>query len=120
MMHTVLETKQSYLFEGDALMPTSVVNIRREWPNEVRVCFIGYSNVNVEQKFNDIKTNNTGPNNWTSEYTDDQIKSHIEVSVQFSRDIEQMCKKTGISYFDTSQDFQGGLDTAYKYLFAHS
>jgi hypothetical protein len=120
MMHTVLETKQSYLFEGDALMPTSVVNILREWPNEVRVCFLGYSSVDVEQKLNDIKTHNAGPNNWISDYSDDQIRSHIIDSIQFSKTLVEMCANTGISYFDTSQDFRGELETAYKYLFANS
>jgi len=94
-----------YVIEGEA-----------KYPDKVRICFVGYTDINVNEKVSDIKAFSMGESDWLSNEPHAYIRSHINNMVIYSKMIRNECEKYRIKYFDTSNDFIRTIDIAFDYL----
>lgn len=105
-----------YVIEGEAMLPEHADELLLKYPDKVRVCFVGYTDINVNEKVNDIKVFSIDKNDWLSNEADAYIRSHIKNMVTYSIMVKNDCEKYRIKYFDTSYDFIRTIDTAFDYL----
>lgn len=43
-------------------------------------------------------------NFWTNEKSDEELLDLIELDIEYSKQVEEECKKLGIKYYDTTYD----------------
>jgi hypothetical protein len=79
---------------------------------------LGYSEIDKEQKMQEIKTYSEGTRDWLVKETDAYIIDHIANMVQYSQSIKANCQIHKINYFDVSRNFSPTLDEAVRYLLA--
>lgn len=105
-----------YIIEGEAMLPEHAYQLLLKYPDKVRICFVGYTDIDVNEKVNDIKAFSMGKSDWLSNEPDAYIRSHLSNMVTYSVMIRNECEKFNIKYFDTSNDFIRTIDTAFYYL----
>lgn len=113
---SVLCSEVDYVIEGEAILPELVQELLDVHPDKVRICFIGYTDVNPIEKARDIKTCSDGRDDWLLKESDDYLYDHIKNMTTHSRNIKADCEKYGMDYFDTSSDFMGTIEQAMTYL----
>jgi hypothetical protein len=115
MAVNMLETDVHYIIEGE-ILPHHAVELAERFPEMVRACFLGYADVEADQKLREIREFAGSPNDWTVGAPDDDVLDVIVDSIQFSRELRDQCALLQIPYFDTSHEFFPTLDMAAAYL----
>jgi hypothetical protein len=112
-----LDEEQDYLVEGDSLLPSQIQELLAE-QKKIRCCFLGYTELNKEEKLALVRQYHQGDIDWTKSISDEEILPMINEMIKFSKYLKDECLKYGIKYFDVSHDFEGVRNTAFEYLFA--
>jgi 2-phosphoglycerate kinase len=112
IIDSMLVEEMDYVIEGEAMLPQLVADIVKKHPDAVRAIFVGYTDINVNDKIALVKRHNIGENDWLTSKPDEFIRDHIENMVAYSRMIRSECEKHGLSYVDTSEDFKGSIEAA--------
>lgn len=118
MCENMLWSDVDYIIEGEAVLPHLIAELLEKHPDKIKICFVGYTDVNIPEKVKDVKEFSWGKSDWLSNEPEDYIIRHLTNMVTYSRKIEKLCNETKIRYFDTSTDFTGGIDQAVNYLMA--
>jgi hypothetical protein len=116
MLESMIWSETEYIIEGEAVLPELITELLKKHPNKIKICFVGYSNVNVKEKVKDVYNFSQGKNDWLTNQTEDYVKDHISNMIEYSRGIKKACKQHDLKYFDTSKDFIQILDNAIDYL----
>ncbi|MBT8089324.1 MAG: hypothetical protein KJO01_03885, partial [Gammaproteobacteria bacterium] len=85
-------------------------------PDKINVMFLGYTEINVEDKVALVKKHSNTENDWLTNESDEYIRDHIANMIAYSKKIKKGCEKHGLSYFDTSEDFSGAIEAATDFL----
>ena len=86
--------------------------------NEVRSCFLGYTELTREEKFTHIRTHHQDNRDWTREIADNELYGYVDEMLEFSHYLKSECTTHIIPYFDISKDFETPRTEAFNYLFA--
>ena len=116
MLINIVEVEPAYTVEGDSLLPGGAAGLAERYPNQVRTCFLGYTDITPERKLAEIRQHAGGLNDWIQDHTDAYILDLCVEMIEFSRYVAEECRRYGLAYFDVSQDFQAVLEGAYGYL----
>ena len=114
---SMLSSDLDYVIEGEAILPELVRELLDAYPDTIKICFVGYTDVDADAKLRDIRTYSDGKDDWLISEPDDFILDHIDNMVTHSLRIKDGCEKYDMCYFDTSTDFMGAVGEATKYLF---
>jgi 2-phosphoglycerate kinase len=117
MFNSMIWGEEDYIIEGEAILPELIATLLKEHPGKVKVCFLGFADIDGKQKIQDIKTHRH-KKDWLVEKSDAYILDHINNMVAHSALIEQSCRKHDLPYFDTAKDFTGTMEQALQYLTA--
>ena len=118
MIDSMLVDGMDYVIEGEAMLPELVADLVEKYPNKVKAVFVGYTEINVEDKVALVKKHRDGDNDWLTNKSDEYIRDHINNMIGYSKMIKRGCEKHGLSYFDTSKDFLGATEAATAFLVA--
>ncbi|NND47425.1 MAG: hypothetical protein HKN55_07140, partial [Woeseiaceae bacterium] len=102
--------------EGEAMLPQFVAGLIEKHPDKIKVMFLGYTEINVEDKVALVKKHSNTENDWLTNESDEYIRDHIANMIAYSKKIKKGCEKHGLSYFDTSEDFSGAIEAATDFL----
>ncbi|NNL57615.1 MAG: hypothetical protein HKO71_07670 [Pseudomonadales bacterium] len=117
MLDNMLFAEVDYVIEGEAILPELITGLLKKYPGQIKIGFLGYADVDRQQKFNVIKTyRNEKDDYWLLSESDNYIYQHIDNMITFSRRLEKDCAKYGMDYFETASDFMGVLERAKKLL----
>jgi hypothetical protein len=116
VIDTMLVDGMDYVIEGEAMRPEWVAELVDKHPDEIRAVFMGYTEINVEDKVALVKEHVSGENDWLTSESDDYITDHIGNMIAYSKTIKAECEKYGLSYFDTSEDFAAAISAATEVL----
>lgn len=105
----------AYAIEGE-LLPKNVAALRDEYPTQVQACFLGYAAITPQQKLRAIRLHAGYPNDWSSEYSDDELLPLITEMIAFSQYLKAECAAYNFRYFDTSHHFEQVLDQVVAYV----
>jgi 2-phosphoglycerate kinase len=105
-----------YTLEGVHIRPAFIRAMTDEAPDVVTGCVLGYPDVLLDQKLDDMHKYPSIANNWlmgeNSEYQRQHLKRHIEISKMDKRDAEI----SGVALFNTGENYDENLDKAFDYL----
>ena len=116
MIESVLFSDVDYVIEGEAILPELVQELLDQYPEKIRICFIGYTEIDFDEKARDIRVYSDGKDDWLLRESDDYLYDHINNMVPHSRSIKCACEKYAMAYFDTSTGFMGTIEQAITYL----
>jgi hypothetical protein len=116
MIDNMLIDGMDYVIEGEAMLPQFVAELVEKHPHKIKAVFVGYTEINVEDKVALVKEHSDGANDWLTKESDEYIRDHIENMIAYSKMIKNGCEKHGLSYFDTSEDFLGAIEAATDFL----
>ena len=120
MCESMLYLEIDYIIEGEAMLPELIQELLDKYPDKIKICFVGYTDIDIDQKARDIKTYSTRRGDWLTKESDDYIYEHIDNMVTHSRKIKDGCEKYNMSYFDTSTNFMDAIENAKNYLLSNS
>ena len=116
MIDSMLVDGMNYVIEGEAMLPRSAAELIKKYPGNVRAVFVGYTEINVEDKVALVKKHRDGEHDWLTNESDDYIRDHIGNMITYSKRIKSGCEKHGLPYFDTSDDFLAAIEAATDFL----
>ena len=100
--------KEKYLFDTPFLYPKDIELINTE---DTVVIFLGHAHISAEEKIKEIRAKDKD-NYWTNKISDDELRKWTVDSIEFSKYLEEECKKYNIKYYDTSRDREKVLNEA--------
>ena len=112
MIDCMLVDGIDYVIEGEAILPQLAADLIEKNPGKVRAVFLGYTEINVEDKVGLVKKHGHGENDWLASQSDEYIRDHVRNMITYSKMIKDGCAKHGLPYFDTSEDFLGAIEAA--------
>ncbi|MEC1752190.1 adenylate kinase [Bacillus mojavensis] len=117
LMTAMVENKIDYIIEGVQLIPSHVSQFEQYYLGNVKTCFIGIAEINIENnidkmKFHSSMTENDGLRNLDHL----QIKSELERIKTDSIRIKEECQKYNLQYFESSLNFNETIETIIAYL----
>ena len=118
MLESMLHLETDCIIEGEAVLPELIIEIYKEHPDKLRICFLGFTEVNMEQKLKEIRDFSKKKNDWLADESDTYIKDHVINMVAHSRMIKESCKKHKLTYVDTSKKFLDAMDETITFLTA--
>ena len=116
MIDSMLVDGIDYVIEGEAMLPQLVADLVEKHPDKIKVVFVGYTEINVKDKVALVKKHGGGENDWLTNESDEYIRDHIKNMIAYSKMIKNGCKKHGVTYFDTSEDFSGAIEAVTDFL----
>jgi len=116
MFESMLFSDVNYIIEGEAMLPELLLELLEKYPDKLKVCFVGFTTVNVEEKVKQVKDFSVTKKDWLSDKSDEYITNHVKNMVVHSKKIKIACKVNNIAYFDTSNNFTESIENAMKYL----
>jgi hypothetical protein len=116
MCDNMLWAGEDYVIEGEAILPGLARALLDRRPDDIKVCFLGYTEIKVEDKVKETKAYRTGDRDWLMNESDETIHRHLQNMIDYSHKVKEMCASHDVPYFDTSSDFVGGIERATRYL----
>ena len=116
MIESMLFTQINYIIEGEAILPELFKELLEQYPNQLNICFLGFTDVDIETKVKEIKAHSVKEQDWLSDKSDEYVADHVMNMVAHSKKIHRSCEENNMIYFDTSGDFLKVLDMAFDYL----
>jgi hypothetical protein len=116
MIDCMLVDGMDYVIEGEAMLPELTAAWISKHPDRVRAVFVGYTDISADDKLALVKEHSDGENDWLTEKPDEYIRDHINNMIAYSKKIKTECEEHGLPYFDTSEDFQDGIEAATDFL----
>lgn len=109
------DQEREYVLEGDSILPSQIKELIDEG-RKVKCCFLGYPNLNSDEKLELIRKFHQGEKDWTAKQTDEQMLVMVEEMIEFSKYLEEECKKCDIKFIDVSHNFETANIEAFEYL----
>ena len=116
MIECMLVDGMDYVIEGEAMLPRLAADLVEKHPDKIKAVFVGYTEIDVEDKVALVRKHGGGENDWLTNKSDEYIRDHIGNMIAYSKTIRNECEKHGLSYFDTSEDFLGAIAAATDFL----
>ena len=116
MIGSMLLEKLHYVIEGEAMLPEMVAELVERHPGRIRAVFLGYATIGVRKKIALVKGYGGDENDWLTRKSDSYIREHVANMIAYSKTIRSECKKHGLPYCDTSDDFSRSVATATELL----
>jgi len=108
----VICDKEWYVIDTCHLYPKDIVNENLE---DTIVIFIGHPNSDNNEKMKNIRKYDP-KNQWTHKLSDKELKEHIKLGKEYSKEAYKECKKYGIPFFDVSANYLQTIEDAYNYI----
>ena len=84
MCESMLWLDVDYVIEGEAILPELVRELLDDYPDKIKICFVGYTDIDIDEKLREIKTYSDDMGDWLLKEPDEHIYSHIKNMVTHS------------------------------------
>ncbi len=112
MIDCMLVDGIDYVIEGEAMLPRWVAELAGKNPGKIRAVFVGYTEIEVDDKVALVKKHANAEIDWLTNESDDYIRDHVENMIAYSKMIRTECERNGLAYVDTSNDFLAAIEAA--------
>ena len=116
MFESMIWGEEDYIIEGEALLPELIIELLEKHPGKLNICFLGFTDIDVDQKFQEIMDFSIARKDWLINKPEEYIKDHIQNMVVHSQKIKKSCEENGTKYFETSDNFMQTIEEAIAYL----
>lgn len=107
----IVKNKEFYCIDTCHIYPRDIAKYNLK--NTI-IVFMGYCNINIEDKLKNIRTYDIGT--WSSLKNDEDLKNDTKLDIEYSKEAKKECEELGIKFFDTSVNFEQTLYDIYKYI----
>lgn len=104
-----------YVLDSVHLSPEAVSHMRDKNEN-LKAIFLGYQNIDPQEKLNDIRRFDDPNKSWTAERCDDDLLNFIKRQIDHSARLCESCVALDVPYIDTGDDFKDGQEEAYNVI----
>jgi hypothetical protein len=112
MCANIIEVGENYTIEGAYLLPGQVQELLDYYADDVRVVFLGYADISLNAKFHAIRSAHGMPNDWMQGVPDQMLLDFVQRGIHESRQLRKQCVALGLSYVETSREFDTQLKRA--------
>lgn len=116
MFESMLSVETDCIIEGEAILPELIIELMNEYPSKLKICFLGFIDVDIDKKVQEIRDFSSEKNDWLEDKSDAYVIDHVKNMIAHSRKIKKSCEENNIRYFDTSKDFLNATEDAINYL----
>jgi len=116
MATAMVENEEDYLLEGVQLLPKHAWALRQKLAGQLRVCFVGFAEVDVPVKLAEIRHFGGGPDDWLKELDDQEALANIERLKDISRYVRDECLKYELKYVEISADLGQTVNLVVQYF----
>ena len=116
MLENMIYEDLNYIIEGEAMLPELISDVLKKYPDKLKICFLGFTDIDVNEKVKEVKEFSISKNDWLSDKSNEYITDHIQNMVAHSVQIKKSCKKNNIKFFDTSKNFPRAIEGAVNYF----
>jgi 2-phosphoglycerate kinase len=113
--HAVFDGRP-YLVEGVNLRPRTIAHYVADLDTPVRVCFLGYPDVAIEEKTLAVSNYRGLPSDWLNRTGPVHVQRYLTISRDLSGALRNECREVGLPFIDTGVDFFKGLELAEQIL----
>ncbi len=106
MIDGMIFDNEDYVIEGEAMSPELMAELISQYPGQIKVAFIGFTEIDIQKKVALIKATAKDDDDWLVSESDEYIKDHVKNMIRYSKMIKRACKKHQLPYFDTSENFE--------------
>jgi hypothetical protein len=116
MVTAMVEEEIDYLLEGVQLHPRHAWELREEFGERVRACFIGFTEVDTAAKLAEIQRFGGGADDWLRGYSDEQVIREVERLRELGVRVKDACQQYGLEYVEVSGDLSGTVADVIRYF----
>lgn len=116
MFESMISVETDCIIEGEAILPELIIELFKKYPDKLRICFLGFTDVQIDKKVKEIRSFSIEKNDWLEDKSDAYVIDHVKNMIAYSRKIKKSCKENNITYIDTSKNFIKSIEDAIKYL----
>lgn len=114
----ILVERQNYnddlVIEGTNFLPEHLQEFGSN--TDYKLCFLGFPNIDPQEKLRQIRIAQDTDDNWTDDYTDEELLPTIEKWIRDSKQFESECERYGMQFFDTGENFSQTVAAVTQYL----
>lgn len=101
MIKTMIENKVEYLIEGVHFNPDFSAKLIKEYPNDVKIVYLGFKDISVVLKIFEMKKyKDKIENAWYNSFSDKEMVELIAYLIVESNKIYEMCKQNNLEYIE--------------------
>lgn len=104
--------ESSRIIEGTHFDPAAVARHVTADPDRWCVAFLGYANIDVDEKIEMIRATEGDRHAWTVHRSDEELRENIELLVRQSAVRRTQCEEHGFAYFEIGRDHAEDLTRA--------
>jgi hypothetical protein len=112
----LVEDGIDYMIEGAQLLPEHAWELTGKLSDQVRSCFVGFAEVDIEAKLREIRRFRGTSDDWLRDYDDGKVREEIQRLKGFSRHLKLGCGRYGLAYFEASTDVNSTAEAVVQYL----
>ncbi|MFD1613683.1 hypothetical protein [Gelatiniphilus marinus] len=116
IVESMLWNDVDYIIEGEAILPELIIELFNKHPNKLKICFLGFADISVDKKVEEIKEFSCGKKDWLIDKSDKYMRNHVKNMMAHSKTIKASCNKHNLRYFDVSKNFVTAINNAMCYL----
>ena len=114
MIKTMVENKVDYLIEGVHFNPDFTKELIIEYPNDIKVIYIGYRETSVILKIYELnKYRSEVENAWYSSFTDEETVELVSYLIDESERVYNLCLENDLEYIEV-YDLSSQVDEILK------
>lgn len=107
---------RDYLVEGVNFRPVTLAKFAEETGEPMRICFLGYPDVDLQAKMAQVAEYAGLPNDWLNRTGQENVRRYLGVSRSLSRWLRDDCAAVELPFVDTGSDFVAGMEAAERVL----
>lgn len=116
MAVALIEDEVEYLIEGVQLNPKHVAELYSRFPGQVTACFVGYAEIDVRVKLEQLQRFGGGLDDWMRAYDEQQRLETVAHMKQLSARVRDECRQVNLRYFETDTNLEQTVSQVVQYL----
>lgn len=101
MIETMIQNNESYLIEGVHFNTDFAQRLLKEFKDNIRILYIGYKNISIEDKVRELKIYKDKMNNpWLFDHQGESVESIVEYLISESNRVSRECTSGKLDYID--------------------
>ena len=103
MIKVMVQNKLVYLLEGVHFNPDFSARLRKEFPDDVSILYLGYASAVVADKVNELrKYAPIMENCWFQTFNDEQMNKLVEFMIMDSKRVRKSCNELSLPYMEVT------------------
>ncbi len=114
MIEAMVYNRIDYLIEGVHITPSLVYTLIKKYPDKIKACFLGYTELSYQEKKADLINHQSRMENcWYKHYSDENMNQLASFLIDYSKALKNECQALDLTYIevkDITKQVYGMID----------